>query len=336
MFRVRIRGIYATALTALLSGQGFGITDPSEIIRGRFTLPFAFEPEDVNIAERRDRQGVLISGFSEAVEAVRAALQQALPHALFSREARREEATAEAGFAQALTALSLSYNAEFPATVKTALDQVRSGVNLTLPGHHWLKVIDADAVDQAELDIAERPLMGMALGHDLAYELVYARLQPGTPYEIDHVKVGERTIQTRGVIGSFRRGTLHLTRQFKAGGAYDSLNEPIMPGDFGIIAFTQGDWVVRRQYFRAGGELIGELHNINTPVELYPDHARYVDLEVDVAFWPPDRISLVDEPLLQDKVRRGLIPAVLAQEAMRWAERVAEEMRQHPPKLTRP
>jgi len=147
------------------------------------------------------------------------------------------------------------------------------------------------------------------------------------PYEVDHVKSGERTVQARGRIRGFRRGLVEVERQFRAGGQYDSLGVPIAPGDWGTITLREWDWVVRRQYFRASGDLIGELYNINTPVELYPDHARYVDLEVDVAFLPPADVRVVDEQVLRRKVSEGLIPAILAEEAMQRAQELAASLR---------
>lgn len=337
---VRIRGIYATALTTLLQGAGFPIADPSATIRGRIRLPQVDGLGEVSITDRRDHQGVILYGLAERVDQVRTALQQALPHTLFAPETRGVETSAfqedeSQSWARREETAHAALAAEFPATVKGALDAVRSTIVSTIPGHHWLKVIDPDPVDQAELDLEDDPSLARSLARDLAYLLVYAYLVPGTAMEIDHVKAGERRVRVRGTISNpekrgreHKRGALLLERQFKGGGSYDSLGEPIMPGDFGTIALAEGDWVVRRHYYRANGELIGELDNINTPVELYPDHARYVDLEVDVMFLPPDTVRIVDQAVLDRKVGLGLVPPSLAEEAMRQARAVAEGLRQ--------
>jgi hypothetical protein len=60
--RVRVRGIYTTALTALLLQQGSMIVDASSAIQTRFGLPQREAPEDVNICDRQNRQGVVIEG----------------------------------------------------------------------------------------------------------------------------------------------------------------------------------------------------------------------------------------------------------------------------------
>ncbi|AHG00137.1 RNA-binding protein [Halostagnicola larsenii XH-48] len=70
MTAVRVRGIYTTALTRLLSEAGFDIVQASEPIRERFDDEFAVAPAAVAVETTRDRQGVGISGPPAAVEAV--------------------------------------------------------------------------------------------------------------------------------------------------------------------------------------------------------------------------------------------------------------------------
>jgi predicted RNA-binding protein associated with RNAse of E/G family len=64
---------------------------------------------------------------------------------------------------------------------------------------------------------------------------------------------------------------------------------------------------------------VGELYNIGTPVEFFPDHLRYVDLELDVVRLPDGTSRLEDEGVLVDKLARGLLPPALGQAAMRVA-----------------
>ena len=57
---VRVRGIYTTALTALLLEQGYTIVDASPAIQERFGLPHREALEDIGIFDRRNRQGVIV------------------------------------------------------------------------------------------------------------------------------------------------------------------------------------------------------------------------------------------------------------------------------------
>ncbi len=60
MLKVRMRGIYSTALTKLLIDEGFEIVQPSTVIGERFNLDgsSALKPFDIDIFDRSDRQGI--------------------------------------------------------------------------------------------------------------------------------------------------------------------------------------------------------------------------------------------------------------------------------------
>ena len=65
---VRIRGIYSTALTAILLDEGIYIANPSQVIKLRFPeLPDNITPV-VTIKDREDKNGIIILGFRELFE----------------------------------------------------------------------------------------------------------------------------------------------------------------------------------------------------------------------------------------------------------------------------
>ncbi|UCE16745.1 MAG: ribonuclease E/G, partial [Candidatus Bathyarchaeota archaeon] len=65
MARARVRGIYSTALTKLLLDHEFVIVQPSIITKERFGLEENDESPDLDIYDRRDRQGVQAFGKAE-------------------------------------------------------------------------------------------------------------------------------------------------------------------------------------------------------------------------------------------------------------------------------
>ena len=67
--RVRVRGIYTTAVTRLLLDADAEVVQASEPIRERFAADFADVPHDVTVATTGDRQGVGIHGGTDAVTA---------------------------------------------------------------------------------------------------------------------------------------------------------------------------------------------------------------------------------------------------------------------------
>ncbi len=71
-FKVRIRGIYATALTKLLLDSGFRIVQPSQVIVDRFNIENPdYSPPDLTIKDSENVRGALtLIGKCEAVEEV--------------------------------------------------------------------------------------------------------------------------------------------------------------------------------------------------------------------------------------------------------------------------
>jgi hypothetical protein len=69
MSRVRVRGIYATALTERLRDE-FEVVQASPPIRRRFDADFTHEEYDATVETTDDRQGIAVSGDPDAVEAI--------------------------------------------------------------------------------------------------------------------------------------------------------------------------------------------------------------------------------------------------------------------------
>jgi len=72
--RLRIRGIYATAITRLVLDSGAAVVGASEPIRERFDAEFGDDPHDATVATTDDRQGVGVHGGGDAVAAAEAVL----------------------------------------------------------------------------------------------------------------------------------------------------------------------------------------------------------------------------------------------------------------------
>lgn len=69
MAKVRVRGIYATALSHLFLKHGYRIVQPSEVIAGRLNIGFDNSPPDVTVKDAEDDSVLVIGKPSEAVSA---------------------------------------------------------------------------------------------------------------------------------------------------------------------------------------------------------------------------------------------------------------------------
>ncbi|MCR4404442.1 MAG: DUF402 domain-containing protein [Candidatus Acetothermia bacterium] len=452
---MRIRGIYATALTNLLSRQGFRIVQPSRAICERFNLAPNQEPYDLDLYDLDDLQGVFISGEEEGLEQLIAALQRELPdaiarrfdlglHAVYRGVARSSTSegtvfdlggmsallpgeilapgetalvqvaalpgrgqapllrrmigipgryavlistgriatsrqiedygermrlswlgaelapkgwgivwhTAAAGQSRAALAEDIdrlkelaakldcqeegapqlllegtrAAQLEFPGAAKRRLDELRNEVVPTLAGHHQAKAAgnkeETDLLEQMLRKFARPRAKGLIAAGPLGQDA-----RPGEVLAIEHVKLdGQVLVLGHGTVTGLAReeGLVELEREIKAGGEYDGLGIPKEPGDRAVTEFTEGSWYYRTRYYSRTGELKGEYFNINTPIEVYPDRIRYVDLEIDVASLPGGEPRLLDEAKLEEALARGWITEGLAARAREVARSLLE------------
>jgi hypothetical protein len=153
----------------------------------------------------------------------------------------------------------------------------------------------------------------------------------GQPITVHHGKPWKpgKPIQMRGHVAAQDGELVRMTRRFQSPGRpYDGLHATQRRGDHGTIELPRGAWVARRRYLRESGTLIGELYNIQTPIEFHPGEVRYVDLEIDVAYLPhhAQRVQVQDVAELEAAVARGYIPGEVAEVAREVAEALAERL----------
>jgi probable ribonuclease FAU-1 len=470
MTTVRLRGIYTTAVTQLLNGDGFEVVQASEPIRERFDETFETAPAAVSIETTRDRQGLEVSGEPDAVSAVRSTLQgiavdtfrweSAVPRgAVFdadvlevdggaaatvdlgegrhgylpyddvddyveagsryrvqvreptppwaddesrvvsaleaagglctlsrarsgiSAEIRGERAEELVGMTELLPVdLPLEWGLRwhrpavdadldamrtavedaverargleaaladapdepgepgllaapertdwywFGRESRFALDERRREVESTMPGHHRTKA--ADRAASAAVDFAEAVCgsAGSGFGDEFPFAAVSRQFGPleGDRVEIGHGKPDGRLISLgSGTVTDWDSdGWLTLERSMRGGGTYDALDVAKEDGDVAVTNFREGRWWYPTTYRGADGAVKGTYVNVCTPLELFPDYVRYVDLYVDVIRTPGGGVEIVDREELEAAVDDGLVSEPLAAKAESVAEAV--------------
>ncbi len=323
--RVKIRGNYTTALTKLFLNSGYRIVEPSPEICQRFSLPPTDEAPDIFIQDREDHQGIDITGESDQLSLLIRLLQETLLDSIllqFAAKAERPEETEEGAEARDIAYARF----EFPGISKAYLDAIRSTVTPSLKNHHRLKILQRKKLGQIEDQLIRFPERKESLEKALFADLILAPLQKTGVGRLEHVKASGKAIRPReGVLVESQEGKLILKRSFFQG-RYDGLNLPIEEGDYGLTEVWEGAEYVKHAYFSKQGKLKGECFSINTPVELYPFGARYVDLEIDVICRSGEKPVISDREELALLVKKGVISDLLERRAVETAEGLVRKM----------
>lgn len=306
MAKARVRGVYSTALTKLLLDHGFEMVQPSISMRERFGIEERSDPPDLDVRDRRDRQGVLARGMAESINTFKSILQSHLHDVII-----RERARAAAGLA-GLREGSHFLDAEFPALSKEKLDEIRKGITETIDEHHYYKACGGNF--SAAVDMAER-LLERGSPIEEVERLFRQTVRAGFPtvgsmIDIEHVKLDGRVLHLgEALVEAFDEdeSSIEFSRIIRGEGTYDGLGTRKESGDRAVTEAKIGEWHYKTRYFSKDGRQKGTYINLNTPIELYPHGIRYVDLEVDVCVWPNGRVGKVDEKKLEYAAEEGIV-----------------------------
>ena len=198
------------------------------------------------------------------------------------------------------------------------LDERRRAVSATMPGHHRVKAGTERASAAVDLVEAICPDAG-STETDFPFDAVTRQFGPmtGDSVRIDHGKPDGRCFSLgRGEVT--RRdadGTVVVEREMSGRGTYDALGVEQQTGDVAVTKLTEGKWWYPTVYRGNDGEKRGTYVNICTPVEVFPDAVRYVDLHVDVVKHTDGTVERVDDDELDAAVAAGHVPEVLAEKA---------------------
>jgi predicted RNA-binding protein associated with RNAse of E/G family len=294
--RLKIRGIYTTALTRFFLDYGMAIVSPSDKTAERFEGAAGIEPcgeYDVSIRDLRSKQGISILGSREDLETVVGRMQETLWDAICSRK-DPERAV---------------FKIEFPYHSKILLDEIRNSVLPTVKHHHRFKIIDAEAVDGIEeKELVVCPHHREAISGRLANDLLLPGLGEGKEIRFEHRKLNARRFWLRsGTMEEIDSNNMIITvrRRLKGDGRYDGLEATMEEGDYDICRISDGSMAYTHTYYRRNGEFIGSYRNINTGIELYPDRVRYIDLELDVVHRPGEKEKILDQQAFYRYYRKG-------------------------------
>jgi hypothetical protein len=251
---------------------------------------------EVLILDREDRQGIEVKGEADHVCEVLIHMQESLLDAIIVSFLPTDHSEP-----------LVIANLELPGGAKEKLDRVRSSVVPTLKNHHRLKIINPDLLESAEIEFCRHPEDANGLEKRLLREAILDPLIKEGMVRLEHIRPSGKPMRPRlGILQSVRENRVVFKREFSKG-RYDGLDLPIRKGDYCLTEVREGQWYIRHSYFSKEHLPIGEYFNINTPTELYPYGARYVDLEVDVIQRAGENAFPMDREKLEVLARKGCI-----------------------------
>ena len=342
---VKIRGIYTTALTKLLLNNKysheFSIVQPSRQIQERFRITERNIPEDILIRDKEDHQGLLISGSKEYINLLMSLFKaHFFDMVIRNNSPNRPEKLMDKGPPQQYSDTSANsikkseMEIEFPGVSKAALDSLRAKITPTLKNHHLLKIIASDRVELIERELYLTPFRQKELEKRLQKQVVFDPMREKGSIGLTHITPEGTTLSLRrGKILSLKNTCLIIKREFSGGhGRYDGLDLPIEEGDYGITEITEDQWSLKHSYYSRQGLIKGIYWNINTPIEFYPDHIRYLDLHIDVIQKPGDPPKMIDQEKLEKTVTAGFITRELAKKAYEIVHTLIHSLLDNPDK----
>jgi hypothetical protein len=217
-------------------------------------------------------------------------------------------------------------NVELPGGAKKKLDALRSTVVPTLSNHHRLKIIDSEILDWAEAELRRRPEDRRALEDMVFSKAILAPLVEGGRVKLEHIRPSGRPMRPRfGTLESVSGKRAVFRREFRSG-RYDGLDVAISEGDYCLTEIGEGQWCVKHSYFSKQHRPIGAYFNINTPTELYPYGARYVDLEIDVVQRAAEKAFAIDREKFALLVGKGCIGTELEDKVLVISEQLLRRL----------
>ncbi|MBS7647131.1 MAG: DUF402 domain-containing protein [Candidatus Bathyarchaeia archaeon] len=203
---------------------------------------------------------------------------------------------------------------EFPSISKRKLDALRTLVTPTLDGHHFYKSCGGRV--SAALEMAEKLLeKGQSLDEvkKLFVEQTAAEFpEEGVTVSVEHVKLSGAVFNLgQAILEVLDNGEIRYCRTMKTDGFYDGLGTVKEAGDRAVSQTKTGEWHIITNYYSKDSVWKGAYININTPVEVYPNALRYVDLEVDICIRPDGETKILDMEKLDKALEQGLIGKLL-------------------------
>ncbi|MCX8189497.1 MAG: DUF402 domain-containing protein [Nitrososphaeria archaeon] len=296
MTKVKVRGIYATALTKLLLENGFKIAQPSIEIINRLNIEPNEENFDAEVRDRLDKNGVIVIGKNETIKDILRVLKENLDDTIFR-------------YLTPQSVVNGIVDVIIPLYSKRKLDKIRNTITPTIEDHHLFKTWNNEITSYV---VQAEKLLEMGQPYESVKQLFYAVIGKYLPYEGDKIRILHHKLDGKvyelgtAIVKSFLDDKLEYSRFIKSNGYYDGLEVQKEQNDIAESFTKIGEMYIITKYLSKDRKIKGKYINIGTGVELIPNGIRYVDLEVDVCVYPDGSIKIVDEERFEEAFTKGM------------------------------
>ena len=272
------------------------LLDPA--IPDDWSLQVAETAHAVDLAILEEDLEHVLSDRSRVVEAMRNARDPATPGGVYAPEATAWGRIGRGG--------------------RFELDEKRTDVSRTIPGHHRLKVVGNGAGSAVEY--LERLAVDIPFEPDAVFDSFGPRIEDrvslrhGKP-DGSCIGLGTGTVTARP-----QPAAITVERQLTPGGTLDALDVPIEQGDRAETTYVEGQRWAPTVYRDDDDNRKGTYVNINTPIEIFPDRVCYTDLFIDVIKDADGSVWIVDEDELDAAHSDDLLSDQLVNEARTLAQ----------------
>jgi len=217
---------------------------------------------------------------------------------------------------------------EFPWFSKRKMDKLRASAAPTLDGHHFYKSCGdrvSAALEMAE-DLLEKGEDRKEVEKLFKEQVLHEFPEESSLVDVKHIKLSGIIFHLgQATIESLEDEQIKYSRIIRSDGFYDGLGVKKESEDRAVSETKIGEWCITTKYFSPSGEWKGTYINLNTPVEVYPNTIRYVDLEVDVCIHSDGTSKTLDMEKLEKALENGIISQKLFTKLKETLKKILEK-----------
>lgn len=217
-----------------------------------------------------------------------------------------------------------TYYCHLGKKAKNSLDELRKKIKPTIKEHHCFKSNGLNNIVDFSEQLMSSKISEKKINKEFEEFVAKKMSGEGRLFLTIHQKSEGARIYMKGkIIKKIDEDTYIIKRFIKGKGYYDGLNIKKESGDYALTTVKKDAFYVKHEYYSKNDEKKGTYYNINTPIEIYPGKAKYIDLEIDVIEVDGER-KIIDEKLFEKMHKEKVISKKLYEKSREITEKIVK------------